>query len=238
LLPLYCKIYREKGYWIDWYDEDSKMLFAQDECKLETSVVDEVVNGCIRRSLFDKGVFDMFGVLTSDRIQENYVIAKWRASNVILYEEFLLIDEKVYQNHKSVTVIPITATVITKKVTVKPQKKKEKEISEEERDSGVHTEEQKTNYKNFVSFIKDKAPTVAKMKEPFTIDEFLKLKKKFTSEQIREMVLKMHNYKPLLSKNNSAYLTFLNWSSKDDWSKQDAAKLNANSVNNKLKSVG
>ena len=31
LLPLYCKIYREKGYWIDWHDEDAKLLFAKDE---------------------------------------------------------------------------------------------------------------------------------------------------------------------------------------------------------------
>ena len=82
LLPLYCKIYREKGYWIDWLNEDAKLLFAQDECKLEKSVVDEVVKGCIKRSLFDKGVFDAFGVLTSDRIQENYFEATARRKSM------------------------------------------------------------------------------------------------------------------------------------------------------------
>src|SRR5690349_17117462 len=69
LLPLYCKIYREKGYWVDWLDEDGKLLFAQDECRLDVPFVDEVVAGCIRRGLFNKTVFDAFGVLTSDRIQ-------------------------------------------------------------------------------------------------------------------------------------------------------------------------
>ena len=217
LLPLYCKIYREKGYWLDWLDEDSKLLFAQDECKLELSVVNEFVNGCVRRSLFDKGVFDLFGILTSDRIQENFIIAKSRSKNVVLISDFLLLDECVYINNKNVALIPINATLIHKKVTLMPQKEKEKKIIEGEGDNvpPTHTEEQLVSFKNFEAFIVKDAVNVSKMKEPFKIDEFFKLKENFSSNQIKDLILKMHNYKPLLQKNNSAYLTFLNWSKKD-----------------------
>lgn len=125
LLPLYCKIYREKGYWVDWFDEDSKMLFAQDECKIELTVVNEVVNGCIRRSLFSKRVFEMFGVLTSDRIQENYLIAKKRNKSAKFIKEFNLISDDVYNSFKNVNIIALNVNIISKNVNILKQKKKE-----------------------------------------------------------------------------------------------------------------
>jgi len=135
LLPLYCKIYREKGYWIDWFDEDSKLLFAQDECKVELSVVNELVAGCVRRSLFNKEVFDLFGVLTSDRIQENYLIAKSRNKEVDFIEEFALKNQKreyVYNSFKNVNIIALNVNIIAKKVNIGTQNKKEKKIIEGE----------------------------------------------------------------------------------------------------------
>lgn len=219
LLPLYCKIYREKGYWIDWADEDSKLLFAQDDCKLDLAFVNEVVNGCIRRSLFDKGVFEMFGILTSDRIQENYLVAKKRNKVAKFIEEFKLVDDDVYNSFKNVYIIPLNVNILTKKVNISQQKKKEKKILEGELDNtDVFTETQKESFNKFLKFIKDKASNVSRMKEPFTIAEFLKLKESYSTEQISDMLLKMHNYKPLLTKNNSAYLTFLNWQKRDNQS--------------------
>ncbi len=217
LLPLYCKIYREKGYWIDWLDDDSKLLFAQDECKLELSVVNEFVNGCIRRSLFNKGVFESFGILTSDRIQENYLAAKKRSPGVKVINDFIALPIHVYEKHENVALIPLDVTLITKKITVKPQSKKEILEGERELDSGKpkHTQEQIDAFKKFEIYIKDKCSNVSRMKEPFTIDQFLLLKTEFSTNQVADMLLKMHNYKPLLSKNNSANLTFRNWIKKD-----------------------
>lgn len=140
LLPLYCKIYREKGYWIDWFDEDSKLLFAQDECKVELSVVNELVAGCVRRSLFNKEVFDLFGVLTSDRIQENYLIAKSRNKEVDFIEEFALKNQKmeyVYNSFKNVNIIALNVNIIAKKVNIGTQNKKEKKIIEGEGDKAA-----------------------------------------------------------------------------------------------------
>jgi hypothetical protein len=76
----------------------------------------------------------------------------------------------------------------------------------------IYTQDQKTSFINFQKFIKDHSPNVGKLKEQFTIDQFFKLKETFTTEQIMKLLVKMHNYKPLLKNNVSAYLTFLNWS--------------------------
>lgn len=135
LLPLYCKIYREKGYWIDWFDEDSKLLFAQDECKVEKQFVNEFVTGCIRRSLFNKRVFEMFGVLTSDRIQENYLEAKKRNKEISFISEFAVKDDKneyVYKSFQNVNIICLNADIITKKVNISPQRENKSKIIEEE----------------------------------------------------------------------------------------------------------
>lgn len=140
LLPLYCKIYREKGYWIDWYDEDSKLLFAQDDCKTDLATVREIVNGCIRRFLFDKEVFDMFGVLTSDRIQENYLEATKRRQSVDLISEFLVINNIKSDN---VNIIALNVDIIQKKVNTGTQNKGEenkiKKIKGDKPDAPAHS---------------------------------------------------------------------------------------------------
>jgi hypothetical protein len=79
----------------------------------------------------------------------------------------------------------------------------------------THTQEEIDLFKNFTTFINDSAPNVSKMKEPFIIDEYLNLRKDFTKDFVKDMVLKMHNYKPLLQKNTSANLTFRNWAKRD-----------------------
>ena len=71
------------------------------------------------------------------------------------------------------------------------------------------------HFSKFNKWIKDNAPMVAKMKYPFTLAEFERLKSEFTLEQITSMILTMHNYKPLLTKCVSANLTFRKWIKKE-----------------------
>lgn len=72
---LLSEIYSDKGYFLDISDKDSIALFASDVCKKPVSLVNQVIIGCVRRKLFDQRVFDLFKILTSDRIQNNYVDA-------------------------------------------------------------------------------------------------------------------------------------------------------------------
>ena len=76
----------------------------------------------------------------------------------------------------------------------------------------THSEIDFLKFKNWIS---QNAPQVSKMKEPFTIDEFEKLKLDFDVGFIQNLIQAMHNYKPLLQKNQSANLTFRNWAKRE-----------------------
>ncbi|BBL03028.1 hypothetical protein A5CBH24_03410 [Alistipes communis] len=63
----------------------------------------------------------------------------------------------------------------------------------------------------FQQWISENAPRVAKMKEPFSEAQFSALKEAYALDFICDLLRAMHNYEPLLKRNRSAYLTFLNW---------------------------
>jgi DNA-binding transcriptional MocR family regulator len=78
--------------------------------------------------------------------------------------------------------------------------------------ASTHTPDDLQMFSAFTEWIKKNAVNVSKMKEPFTIEQYLQLRKKITNRStVQELLLKMHNWAPLLKKNNSAYLTILNW---------------------------
>jgi hypothetical protein len=82
--------------------------------------------------------------------------------------------------------------------------------------ASIHLQDDVDKYNAFTEWIKKNATNVSKMREPFSIEEYLKLRKKIPNrEQVQALLLKMHNWQPLLKKNNSAYLTILNWNGKE-----------------------
>ncbi len=92
IIGLLAKIYSENGYYKQW-DEDDCYLLSEDlgsGCTPE--LVDEVVQGCVRRSFFDERVFDVFGVLTSPGIQRRYYAAVADRSNITAVKDFFLLD--------------------------------------------------------------------------------------------------------------------------------------------------
>jgi hypothetical protein len=100
--------YPHKGYYFDCNDKDALELFATDVCKKQVSLVDEVIAGCVRRGLFDKAVFDMFGILSSAMIQEVYLDAtkerRKKGTVIELEEKYLLI--KIPENEVNISIIP------------------------------------------------------------------------------------------------------------------------------------
>jgi hypothetical protein len=79
----------------------------------------------------------------------------------------------------------------------------------------VHSQEDKTKFKAFEEWILKNAPKVATMKQPFTIVQYIKLRKTLPKDQVKDLLLGMQNYSPLMKKNDSAYLTILNWAKRD-----------------------
>lgn len=212
LTPLMCKIYREKGYWLDWDDIDCKLLFAKDECQLDVPFVDEVVLGLVRRGFFDKSVFDSFKILTSDRIQENFLEGKRRSKEVKMYEEITLIDINVYTNVFNVSINRKNVNTCTQNRIKENRIKGEGDNASAAPIPDNFSIEQKESFKKFQTWIKENANRVAAMKEPFTIQQYLSLAEKgYDSVKIRELLADMHNWADLHKKRVSAYLTLINW---------------------------
>ncbi len=105
-------------------------------------------------------------------------------------------------------------------LTTQIQQAEEKvDNSKETDDDVVETTEETSadaDYRKFNDWLSKNAPTVLKMSQPITKEEFVKLKADFKVDYIMDLLQQMHNWKPLLSKCKSAYLTFRNWARKDD----------------------
>ncbi|WP_270487845.1 DUF4373 domain-containing protein [Butyricimonas synergistica] len=91
LIRLLCRIYKN-GYWCKWGDDECSLF-----CKLAGGIfvpnhVREIVAGCVRRSIFDKSVFNMFGVLTSKEIQEKYLRATLERKEIEIVADYWLLD--------------------------------------------------------------------------------------------------------------------------------------------------
>lgn len=99
----------------------------------------------------------------------------------------------------------------------RPEEEVEEELEKEEEEerADAHPPELVIDFEKFKVWIKDHANRTGKMKEPFTIDQFEKLKKEFTSAEISEILKAMHNWEPLIRKNRSAYLTAIKWLQKE-----------------------
>lgn len=66
---------------------------------------------------------------------------------------------------------------------------------------------------------------IKKMEQPLTEDEAEKLIDKFGEQSVKDILMSMENYKPLIKKNTSAYLTANNWLKRDQKNGQSKHKV-------------
>lgn len=86
-----CEIYKEGYYTV--CDEDWCGLVSDGAvCGGSPNFVKELINGCVRRSFFDKRVFDMFGVITSRGIQKRYIRMACKRVEIRMIKEYFLLD--------------------------------------------------------------------------------------------------------------------------------------------------
>lgn len=97
-IRLLCKIYREGGYYYQWGNDECLLFSRKAGADIVSGTVQEVVKGLVRRSFFDKGVYDQFKILTSRGIQQRYFDAVKRRQKVEVRRELLLVDVSKYPN--------------------------------------------------------------------------------------------------------------------------------------------
>ncbi len=117
VVRLWQKIYAEKGYYCEWI-ERSPLLFLSNwfggNSGVTVSLINEIVNRCLKNGIFDAGMHEDYSILTSARIQEQYFDAVKRRKEILVRKEYLLVsvgkieciayenDVSVFRNPKNV----------------------------------------------------------------------------------------------------------------------------------------
>lgn len=89
VVKLFQKIYGGLGYYCEWNDRVA-LLFAK-QIGAGGNVVQEVVSASIREGIFDKGMFEKFGVLTSHGIQKRFLKVAKRRKQFFKRPEYVLV---------------------------------------------------------------------------------------------------------------------------------------------------
>lgn len=87
-----CQVYSTNGYYMSFDNDDAILAADELNCGITPELVREVVQGSVKRSLFDEGVFNQFGVLTSPGIQRRFIRAISKRDDIAVFEEYWLLD--------------------------------------------------------------------------------------------------------------------------------------------------
>ena len=227
VVQLYCKIYRE-GFYLVW-NEDNSVLFSKYETGIPKNEVNQIISECLSRDIFNKNLFDQHGILTSNGIQKRYFEASkkrkfikgdltylliklndYGLSNEVFLEktpQYLELMREIGKGgNKTIETIEINETI----------EKGNIDISESEKTDSF-SENIKNEFQYLADYIKDYLPNVLKMERQISILEYncLRNELKISNNQMIEILLRMENYKPLLQKNNSVFLTLTAWHKKE-----------------------
>jgi len=127
IVELWKYIYREEGYYGVW-NKDVSLLFAREQ-NAGDKLVSEVVSAAIKRNIFDKGIFDAYGVLTSYDIQKRYIEACSRRKCVNVIKQYLLIG--VSEIPANVNILSENVHIFQENVYIPEQSKvKESKVNE------------------------------------------------------------------------------------------------------------
>lgn len=99
VIQLFRKIY-ENGYYYKWGD-DEKLLFGK-RINVDNKLINDVINVCLKRELFDKILFQKYNILTSSGIQKRYLKAVERRKSVDFNEKYISNRVNEYINEVNV----------------------------------------------------------------------------------------------------------------------------------------
>lgn len=90
LIDLLGNIYKDEGYYMQWDDEIC--FLVADKIGTSEASVSEIVKKALQVDFFNQNKFDDYKILTSKGIQDRYIEATRRRTEVILYGEYLLLS--------------------------------------------------------------------------------------------------------------------------------------------------
>jgi uncharacterized phage protein (TIGR02220 family) len=137
------ELYRNRGYYAV-YSERSKQLFC-----FEHGISEEdysgIINICLDEGLFDRRKFEEYGILTSERIQYNYLDGTIRRKSIELIEEYLIADLEDVANVELVSIKEKAAAKAPITPKKRPKAIKEEVTVDNSREDTEDTEELETD---------------------------------------------------------------------------------------------
>lgn len=161
LIALFCEIYRTHGYYLKWDDDDCFIMADAVGCGCTPEHIKQVVQGCLRRSVFDDRVFQVFGVLTSAGIQRRYIrMLNSRTSITIIQEYWLLNNENSNDVPTGVldkiTFFSVSGTENAVSGTENPDKNTENPLKEKENKRKESKGKEKSPFGDFSDDLREK----------------------------------------------------------------------------------
>lgn len=104
LLKLLMKIYKE-GYFYKWTERE-QLLFSS-RINIDTGLVNEIVNDCIKWELFNPERYEKYNIITSSGIQKRYLEAIVRRKEVTLIAEYLVIETPISTDKFTVNIVNV-----------------------------------------------------------------------------------------------------------------------------------
>jgi hypothetical protein len=153
IVKLFQKIYGQQGYYCEWTEEIA-LLFARNCCYSNDfekggNAVSEIVSAAIKRGIFDKELYEKYGILTSAGIQKRYFEACARRKEVTVKKEYLLLcNTELFKNvHISSENVNISKenVYISQQSKVKESKVKKSKVIDTSADASASV-----NYKDVV----------------------------------------------------------------------------------------
>ena len=88
----------QNSYYLEFSERD--LILFSSENMIEINVCNNIINDCINEGLFDRNKFDKYKILTSRRIQQNYIDGCFRRKEITLEENYLLFMPALEENSK------------------------------------------------------------------------------------------------------------------------------------------
>lgn len=138
LIYLFCEIYRGEGYYKIWNEESCMLVSDGASCGCTPEFTSQVVQRCVKRSLFDDKLFNVHRILTSKGIQRRYVRACAARDEIRIRQEYWLLDVNSKKDVPPATLKKITfvsetsekTPVILKKTPVSSENNPQSKVKE------------------------------------------------------------------------------------------------------------
>ena len=134
-VKLLQKIFSEEGYFYKVSDDIILLLKQEFNLASADNIIQDLINECIARGIFDKFMYEKYNILTSDDIQREYLNAVRKRKKLELNKEFLLpfalnFIKKAEETQKTAEETQKTAEDLEKGKERKENKKETTQVTE------------------------------------------------------------------------------------------------------------